>query len=128
AGRGYGDGAPALAAAVIMPTDAVTDGAGNVYFTDRGDQKVRRVDPSGTITTVAGTGNPGSRGDGGQATLAELHDPDGVALDASEQHLYIAENLGFRVRRLDLTTGTIVTVAGTGFQLHSIDGEGGDRR
>jgi len=69
---------------VVAPTDAVTDAQGNVYFTDRGHNVVRRVDAaSGIITTVVGNGTAGSLGDGGPALLAQLHDPDGVALDAS---------------------------------------------
>jgi sugar lactone lactonase YvrE len=115
AGRGYGDGGPAIAAAVISPADAVTDAVGNVYFSDKGDQLVRRVEAAtGTITTVAGNGSPGSEGDGGLAVLANLHDPVGVALDPGEQQLYVVENLGARVRRVDLTTGIISTFAGTG--------------
>src|ERR1051326_4170160 len=126
AGRGYGDGGPALAAAVVRPADAVSDAAGNVYFSDRGNQLVRKVDTGGTITTVAGNGSIGSAGDGGPATLANLHDPDGIALDPAEQNLYIVENLGIRLRKVDLTTGIITTVAGTGVDTGSIDGEGGD--
>ena len=127
AGRGYGDGGPAIAAAVIEPSDAVTDAAGNVYFADTGEHLVRRVDAAtGTITTVAGNGAPASAGDGGPATLANLFDPEGVALDATGQTLYIVENLGARVRRVDLASGIITTLAGTGVFTGSIDGEGGD--
>jgi len=127
AGRGYGDGGPATAAAVVTPADAVTDAAGNVYFSDKGDALVRRVDTSGTITTVAGNGSIGSAGDGGPATLAELHDPDGVALDAAGQTLYIVENGGARVRRVDLASGVISTFAGTGTESTSAAdiGDGG---
>src|SRR5204862_7274585 len=74
AGRGYGDGGPALAASVIAPDDAVTDTAGNVFFSEVGNQLVRRVDANGTIMTVAGNGSPGFAGDGGPAILASLHD------------------------------------------------------
>src|ERR1051326_5803414 len=126
AGRGYGDGGPALAAAVVQPADAISDAAGNVYFSDRGNELVRRVDQHGTITTVAGNGSIGSAGDGGPATLANLHDPDGIALDPAEQNLYIVENLGIRLRKVDLTTGIITTVAGTGVDTGSIDGAGGE--
>jgi sugar lactone lactonase YvrE len=114
AGRGYGDGGPAIAASVISPADATVDSAGRVYFSDRGEQLVRRVDPDGKITTVAGNGSPGFAGDGGPATLANLHDPDGIALDPTEQFLFIVDNGGSRVRRVDLAAGTIVTFAGTG--------------
>src|SRR5262245_52320545 len=60
AGRGFGDGGPAIAAAVLLPADGVSDAAGNVYFSDRGDELVRKVDAGGTITTVAGNGSIGT--------------------------------------------------------------------
>jgi hypothetical protein len=134
AGRGYGDGAPAIAAAVNLlgdppgAVDAITDSAGNVLFTDRANHRVRRVDAAtGIITTVAGNGAPGSAGDGGHAIHAQLHDPVALALDAAG-NLYIAERLGHRVRRVDVATGLILTVVGTGRQTGSIDGPGGDPR
>src|SRR5262249_47027575 len=127
AGRGYGDGGPATAAAVSAPADAAVDADGNVYFSDKGNQLIRRVDAaSGAITTVAGNGSPGFAGDGGPAILANLHDPDGVGLDSSDQHLYVVDNGGSRVRQIDLASGTITTFAGTGVVAGSIDGEGGD--
>jgi hypothetical protein len=127
AGRGYGDGGPAIAAAVKEPTDAATDPAGNVYFTDRGNHLVRRVDAAtGTISTVAGNSAPGFGGDGGPAVLANLFEPDGVGLDAAGQTLYIVENAGSRLRRVDLATGIISSVAGTGVHTGNIDGEGGN--
>jgi sugar lactone lactonase YvrE len=129
ASRGRGDGGPAVAATLIQPTDATTDAAGNVYVTDRRNQVVRRVDAAtGTITTVAGSGSPVSSGDGGPAVFAGLHDPDGIALDPAERALYVVEALGFVVRRVDLASGIITTVAGNGVQTWSIDGEGGDPR
>ena len=129
AGRGYGDGGPAIAAAIIEPADAATDASGNVYLADRGNHLVRRVDAaSGIITTVAGNGSPGHDGDGGPATLAQIIDPTGVALDPAGTSLYIAENVGYRVRKVDLATGIITTVAGSGVKTHTIDREGGDPR
>jgi sugar lactone lactonase YvrE len=133
AGRGYGDGMPAIAAAVNLvgdppaAVDAVTDPAGNVYLTDRANHRVRRVDAAtGLISSVAGNGSPGGAGDGGPAVLAQLHDPVGLALDAAG-NLYIAERLGQRVRRVD-ASGGISTVAGTGTGTGTIDGPGGDAR
>src|SRR6185369_13279225 len=65
AGRGYGDGGPAIAASIIEPADAVMDAAGNVYLADRGEHLVRRVDAAtGRISTVAGNGSAGDAGDG----------------------------------------------------------------
>jgi sugar lactone lactonase YvrE len=132
AGKGYGDGGPAIAASVNLvstdgPGDALTDPAGNVLFTDRLNHKVRKVDPSGVITTVAGNGSPGTDGDGGPATLARLHDPDAIALDAAG-NLYVAERLGYVVRRIDAATGVITTIAGTGLPTGQLDGPGGDPR
>ena len=92
-----------------------------MYFSERGSELVRRVAPDGTITTVAGNGSPGFAGDGGPATLANLHDPDGLALDPSEHVLFIVDYGGSRVRRVDLTTGIITTFAGTGVSAGPFD-------
>jgi trimeric autotransporter adhesin len=133
AGKGYGDGGPAIAAAVNLfatdgPGDALATADGAVLFTDRNNHRVRRVDlATGIITTVAGNGSPGSLGDDGPAELAQLHDPDGIALDAAG-NLYIAERLGYRIRRVDAATGTIATIAGTGTPTGAIDGPGGNPR
>jgi sugar lactone lactonase YvrE len=134
AGRGYGDGMPAIAAAVNLvgdppaAVDAVTDAVGNVYFTDRANHRVRRVDAAtGLVSSVAGNGSPGGAGDGGPAALAQLNDPVGLALDAAG-NLYIAERLGHRVRRVEAASGGIATVAGTGTGTGTIDGPGGDAR
>ncbi|HJQ83047.1 MAG TPA: hypothetical protein VKA21_03155, partial [Candidatus Binatia bacterium] len=130
AGRGFGDGDPAVAASIIEPADALTDSAGNVYVADRGNHIIRRIDAATRrISTVAGNGSPGAEGgegDGGPAVLARLLDPTGIALDPSEMNLFIAENVGYRVRKVDLATGLITTVAGSGVKTHTIDGEGGD--
>ena len=85
------------------------DGQGNFYFGDGNNDRVRRVDTNGVITTVAGGG---SGGDGGPAATARLNGPAGVAFDA-QGNLYIAESFGTRVRRVD-SSGIITTVAGTG--------------
>ncbi len=81
---------------------------------------IRRVDPSGVMTTVAGTGERGFGGDGGPATEAQLHNPAGVALDRAG-NLYIADEFNERIRRVD-PSGTITTVAGTGERGFSGDG------
>ena len=107
-----GDGGPATAAQLNSPYGVALDGSGNLYIGDTGNQRVRRVNGSGTISTVAGTGTQGFSGDGGPATAAQLRDPVGVALDGSG-NLYIADSANSRVRKVD-GTGTISTVAGTG--------------
>src|SRR5207249_9212192 len=91
---GYsGDGGPATSARLgLGPQQAglATDSAGNLYIADTNNYRVRKVDASGNITTVAGNGQSGlgSAGDGGQATSAALCTPTGVAVDSSN-HLFI---------------------------------------
>ena len=107
-----GDGGPATSAAMIGPTDAVGDAAGNLYITDRGNSVIRRVDPSGVITMIAGTRVAGFGGDGGPAKSAELFQPFQLALDHAG-NLYVADWGNSRVRKIT-TAGTITTVAGGG--------------
>ena len=109
-----GDGGPATNASLWDPQGVGTDGAGNIYIADYGNNRIRRVDAStGVITTVAGNGVRGFAGDGGPATGAELNLPWSVTLDASG-NLFIADVSNYRIRRVDATTGTITTVAGGG--------------
>ena len=115
-----GDGGPATEATMSSPWGLALDGMGNLYIADRFDHRIRRVDPSGTITTVAGTGERGSGGDGGPATEAQLNSPYGVALDPAG-NLYIADRSNRRVRRVD-PAGTIETVVGSGDWGFSGDG------
>ncbi|MDE0627264.1 MAG: SUMF1/EgtB/PvdO family nonheme iron enzyme [Bryobacterales bacterium] len=118
--RGFsGDGGPAAAAQLAFPYDVAVDAVGNLWIADEGNLRVRRVDLSGTITTVAGNGTPGFSGDGGPATAAQLR-PRSVTLD-SAGNLYVADYFDHRVRRVDLA-GTITTVAGNGTRGFSGDG------
>jgi uncharacterized protein (TIGR03437 family) len=114
-----GDGGPAFAARLNLPYGIAVDAAGVLYIADLGNQRVRRVTPDGTITTVAGTGEPSSTGDGGPATQAALHTPRNVTVDVSG-NLYIAEFEGHRIRRV-APNGIISTFAGSG-----ASGFGGD--
>jgi len=107
-----GDGGPATQATIFFPLGVAVDTAGNLYISEWLGHRVRRVDSSGTITTVAGNGTPGFSGDGGPASAALLNYPVDLATDASG-NLYIADWLNFRVRMVD-TTGTIQTVVGSG--------------
>ena len=108
--RGYsGDGGPATASALGSPRGIAADSSGNIYIADAGNHRVRRVAPSGTISTVAGTGDGGYSGDGGLATEARLRYPTGVAVDSSGT-LYVADMGNFRVRRIDVS-GRISTAA-----------------
>ena len=119
-GRKYGDGGPATATELDRPSGVALDGAGNLYIADRRNQRIRKVDSTGTISTVAGAKIQGFSGDGGAATAAELRFPSGVALD-NAGNLYIADRSNHRIRKVD-STGTISTIAGTGTEGFSGDG------
>ena len=106
-----GDGGPATAARLREPHGVAVDGAGNLYIADTGNHRIRKVDTSGVITTIAGSGG-GFNGDGGPAIDAQLYSPHGVAVDGAG-NLYIADFRNNRVRKVD-STGTITTIAGTG--------------
>jgi uncharacterized protein (TIGR03437 family) len=110
---GYaGDGGPATAAQINLPYGMAADLAGNVYFADLGNNRVRRIAPDGSITTTAGTGVKGSLGDGGLAANAQLMTPRNVAVDAAG-NLYISEFEGHRIRKVT-ADGKIATIAGVG--------------
>ncbi len=117
-----GDGGPAAKALLNGPFDVVFDGAGNLFFSDTFNNRIRRVDAaSGVITTVAGNGDKGFTGDGGPAMAASLNEPYGVVIDRAG-NLYIADRLNRRVRRIDAASGIITTVAGTGEAAYGGDG------
>lgn len=118
---GYGGDAGPVDRANLSNTFAVAvDANGNVYLADSSNQRVRRVDPEGIITTVAGNGSRGSAGDGGPATEAELNQPQFVAVDAAG-NLYIGEPVMNRIRIVS-PEGIIRTLAGTGTRGFSGDG------
>lgn len=117
-----GDGGAAIDASMNSPTGIVADGAGNVYISDTGNHRVRKISTDGRITTIAGTGRNDFGGDGGQALDAFFSSPSGLALDGSG-NLLIVDRGNFRVRKLNLATGVINTVAGNG--LAEFDGDGG---
>jgi hypothetical protein len=112
AGGFSGDGGPAAAAQIqdAQGVEALADGG--FLLVDSGNRRIRRVRPDGTITTVAGTGVPGSGGDGGPATAATFSFPVRVAA-APDGGCLVADAIGQRVRRVS-PDGTITTVAGTG--------------
>ncbi|MCA1674133.1 MAG: hypothetical protein LC799_18695, partial [Actinobacteria bacterium] len=113
-----GDGGPATAAQLQNPIGVAADGAGNVYITDSGNNRIRRIDPGGRIQTIAGDGTYASSGDGGPASAAQLGWPYLITVDAAGA-VYFSESS--RVRRID-PGGTITTVAGTGSWEYSGDG------
>ena len=109
-----GDGGPAALATLNVPGELTVDAAGNIYFADWYNHRVRRIDGNTQIiTTVAGLGFPGFNGNGIPASAALLNGPTSVAVDLAG-NLYIAEALSARVRKVDVTTGLITTIAGTG--------------
>ena len=118
-----GDGGPATAALLNEPYGVVVDRTGQIFFADRLNRRVRKIDAAGRITTLAGNGSGKYSGDGGPAAVAGLAEPNGLALDAAEGKLFIADVADHRVRVVDLKAGTISTFAGTGEAKH--DGDGG---
>jgi len=131
-----GDGGPAVSARINLSSKSeprrgiCVDGSGNLYFSDTGNHRVRKVDTNGVITTVAGTGVAGFSGDGGAATAARLNEPAGAIFDR-QGNLLIADRLNYRIRRVS-SSGVISTIAGNGQRAFCGDGPGGiappDRR
>jgi sugar lactone lactonase YvrE len=115
-----GDNGPAMSAAVCLPTAVAFDYDENLYIADTGNQRIRKVDTKGIITTVAGNGAQGYSGDNGPATSATFYGPIGIALDA-RGNLYIADLAYSIIRKVD-TQGIITTFAGNGTPGYSGDG------
>jgi uncharacterized protein (TIGR03437 family) len=113
-----GDGVAATRASLSYPLGMATDAASNLYFADSG--RIRKLSPSGTITTVAGNGSAGFGGDNGSATNASLNFPSAVALE-STGNLYIADTRNNRIRKVS-PGGIITTVAGNGTAGYTGDG------
>ncbi len=114
AGSFSGDGGPATAANLNNPDGIAIDVSGNVYFSDQGNSRIRRIDATtGIITTIAGFSNPGYTGDNVPATASGLYFPGGIKFDAAGD-LYIADWSDNRIRKITMSTGIITTVAGTG--------------
>jgi len=120
--QGYsGDGGQAINAELYGPAGMAVDTEGNIYIPDEGNNRIRKVNTTGFISTIAGTGIAGYSGDGGQATAAELYDPTGLAFDVNG-NLYIADYENERIRKIN-TAGIITTVAGK--STHGYSGDGG---
>jgi len=115
AGGASGDGGPAIKAKVSFPVGLTFDKIGNLYFADSRNNRIRKIDTAGIITTVVGTGIPAFSGDDSSALTASLNNPKGVAFDQAG-NMYIADCNNNRVRKVDATTGKISTFAGTGQQ------------
>jgi sugar lactone lactonase YvrE len=106
-----GDGGPAVKARLNNLADVSIDAMGNIYVPDRDNQRIRKIDSGGIISTIAGTGEPGFSGDGGPARSARLDSPLDVVLD-SLGNVYVADTQNHRVRKID-SRGIISTVAGS---------------
>ena len=121
---GYaGDGGPATAAELSLPSAIAVDSVGSLYIADSNNSVVRKVDTNGTITTVAGNGVSGYSGDGGSATSAQFSSPLGVAVDSAGD-LYIADAGNNRIRMVN-PAGVIDTVAGNSDVNWYYAGDGG---
>ena len=115
-----GDGGPANEAGFQEPTFIVFDAKGNLFISDRDNDRVRKIAVDGIISTVAGNGSGTFSGDGGPAVDAGLDDPAGLAFDTAG-NLYVADSNHHRIRRID-TYGVITTIAGTGVAGSTGDG------
>jgi PKD repeat protein len=122
--QGYsGDNGQALLASLNWPVDVVLDNQNNLYICDYMGQAIRKLNmTTGIITTVAGTGVGGYNGDNIQATLSNVNFPTELALDGTFSNLYFTDQANDRIRKVNLTTGVIYTVAGTGVAVNSGDG------
>jgi cysteine-rich repeat protein len=121
-----GDGGPALSATLSEPMGIAFDNAGNLYIADSANDRIRMVDTSGNVSTIAGNGDGNvhatDNGDGGLATQAVLPNPLKIAIDPSSTYLYVSDASN-RVRRVSLIAPkTIDTIAGTGVSGYSGDG------
>jgi len=118
-----GDGGQATSAAINHPEGVTLDSVGNLYIADTYNHRIRKVDTSGVITTVAGNGNNTFSGDAGPATLASLNYPKGVSVGASSD-IFIADTFNSRIRQV-AENGRIFTIAGNG-QYGDVTTQGGD--
>jgi len=117
-----GDGGPATSAKLNEPYEIRFDSRGNIFWVERLNHDVRRLDPkTGIISTIAGTGTAGFSGDGGPAVRAQLNEPHSIGFDKAD-NLYICDVKNHRIRKVDMKTGDISTCAGTGERKPTPDG------
>ncbi len=117
-----GDNGPATKAKINYPQGMAFDAAGNLYFADTWNNRIRKIDSAGIISTVAGNGIPGFSGDDSAAVNAKLYGPSGVAIDKAG-NLYITDTRNHKIRKVD-TSGIITTIAGRDTTFHYYYGEG----
>lgn len=120
-----GDGGPATAAQLNQPWGISFASDGSLYIADFLNNRVRRIDPLGVITTVAGTGKPGYSGDGNVALNAEVHNPASVVVDAAGD-MFIADSENNVVRKVNGATQTVTTMAGNSSPISCCDGVNAD--
>jgi sugar lactone lactonase YvrE len=121
AAAGYsGDGGPATAAKFSGPYCVKFDAGGNMYISDLGNARVRKVNTSGIVSTIAGNGTYGFSGDGGPATLAQMTSANGMAIDGAG-NVYVCTLDDYRVRKIN-SLGIITTIAGNGVPTYTGDG------
>lgn len=129
-GAGFaGDGGPAAEGALFkQPNDAVLADDGSLYIVDQQNQRIRKIDPDGILSTIAGTGDPGFSGDGGPAIEAEFYwaygsnpNPSG-GITFRDGVLYVSDTENHRIRTIDLETGIVDTLAGDGEPTYAGDG------
>ena len=116
-----GDGGPATAAQLDYPCQVGIDNAGNIYIPDAGNNRIRKVNTSGIITTIGGDGVRNSSGDGGPAALAEFALPESICVD-NAGNIYVAENASYEVRKID-PSGIVTDYAGN--RTYGYSGDGG---
>jgi sugar lactone lactonase YvrE len=121
AGGGRGGDGPATKAKLATPYGVGFDGKGNLYVGEIYAHKVRRIDPDGNMTTVAGTGEKGYGGDGGPALKAMFHEIHDLVV-ADNGDIYVADSFNYRIRKIDGKTGMISLLAGTGKKEATGDG------
>lgn len=117
-----GDGGIGAKAQFNRPGGVAVDGCGNVYTNDYGNNRIRRIDPRGMVSTVAGCGEYGYRGDHGKAVDACIDRPYGLCVTPGGELLFIADYGNHCIRKVDLRTGLITTLCGGGHPGYSGDG------
>lgn len=117
------DGIPAVSAQLNQNWGVAADAAGNLYISDQSNCRIRKVNTSGIISTIAGTGTPGYSGDNGPATWAAIQPPIGIAVDGAG-NVYIGDPSSHRIRKIS-PSGTISVFAGTNASSSSYGGDGG---
>ncbi len=117
-----GDGGLAINAPFNSPNGVAVDNSGNIYIADTNNQRIRKVNSAGIISTIAGSGIQGFDGDGSaNPALQQLDTPVGIFLDVAG-NLLIADAGNHRIRKLNLTSGVLTTIAGKGYGLGTPDG------